>query len=65
MITVTDVSIIRQVGYLKNQGIIDHYNSHKFSVVDVSSHRNQYLQYYLNTFIMILMKLRNPLFFGQ
>ena len=65
MISTIDVSIIRQVGDLKNQGIVDHWNSHKFLVVDISSNRNQCLQYSLNAFYHdINKKLRKPLFFS-
>ena len=48
MISASDVSIICQDGDLDNQGIIDHYKSHKFRVIDISGHRNQCLQYSLN-----------------
>ena len=50
MISAINVSIIRQVNDLKNQGIVDHWNSRKFRVVDISSNRKQCLQYSLNAF---------------
>ena len=43
-----DVSINLQVGDLKNKCIIDHWNNHKFLVVDISGNTNQCLQYALN-----------------
>ena len=48
MISATDYPIIPQVDDLNNQGIIDHWNSHKSCVVDVFGRRNQYLQYSLD-----------------
>ena len=50
MDTATVVSIICQVDDLNNQGIIDHWEIHKFRVVDISGRRNQCLQYFFNAF---------------
>ena len=65
MISTSDVSINLQIGKLNHQGIIDYWNTHNFGVVKISGKRNQCLQYSLNDFIVIFLKLKTPLFFGQ
>ena len=60
-----NVSINRQVGDLNNQSITNRWNTHNIRFIEMFGKRNQSLQYVSMPFIMILVKLKNQLFFGQ